>query len=178
MLHGFSSTQPRVTPRESLMLNSRFVMELITSILTAIIGLIVCFGSKKLGIDWSDNGPEAGFFPFYVGCIILIGSGGTLIQVVRSRAKMLDEFMPPERVKDVLLFGASVIAYAIVLAFVGLYVSMAIYLFLAILWKARLPAWKAAAIGIGAPVFFFIAFEYAFQLPLPKGPVLGWFGIY
>ena len=33
----------------------------------AMLALIVIYGSLKVGIDWGAEGPQAGFFPFYVG---------------------------------------------------------------------------------------------------------------
>ena len=39
-----------------------------------IFGLICVIGSLKVGMGWADDGPRAGFFPFYIGLIIVISS--------------------------------------------------------------------------------------------------------
>jgi len=36
-------------------------------------------GSMQVGIDEGVEGPKAGFFPFYVGLMILISSGVNLV---------------------------------------------------------------------------------------------------
>src|SRR3972149_2782960 len=47
---------------------------------TAVFALIVMGGSIKAGIGWGDEGPKAGFFPFYVGIAILIASVVNFLQ--------------------------------------------------------------------------------------------------
>ena len=40
-------------------------------------GAIVIVGSLQVGIDWGVEGPKAGFFPFYIGVMIV---GGERVQ--------------------------------------------------------------------------------------------------
>jgi putative tricarboxylic transport membrane protein len=37
------------------------------TLLIALFGAIVIYGSVKAGINWGAEGPRAGFFPFYIG---------------------------------------------------------------------------------------------------------------
>ena len=73
---------------------------------------------------------------------------------------------------------ASVLAVAVLVSLFGLHVSTAAYLFCVTIWKAKLRPSRAALLGLSTALFFFVSFEYAFKLPLPKGPLLGLFGIY
>src|ERR1700741_3825655 len=45
------------------------------------IGALVIYDSARLGIGWADDGPRAGYFPFYVGLIICVSS---LVNAVRA----------------------------------------------------------------------------------------------
>src|SRR5215471_11204675 len=45
----------------------------------ALLAIIGIFGSLKVGIGWGDEGPRAGFFPFYVSLIVL---GSCVINVI------------------------------------------------------------------------------------------------
>ncbi|MET0961674.1 MAG: tripartite tricarboxylate transporter TctB family protein [Noviherbaspirillum sp.] len=153
-------------------------MEIATAVFTAVVGLIIAISSLKHGIAWAVNGPAAGFFPFYIGCLIVLGSFGNLVQVTLARRSLTGEFIPADRIRDVVAFVASVLAFAVMVAFLGLYVSTAVYLFCVTIWKAKLRPLRAALLGLGAALFFYVCFEYAFKLPLPKGPLLGLFGIY
>jgi len=160
------------------MFNSRFAMEVAAAVFTAVVGVIISIGSLKHGIGWTPEGPAAGFFPFYIGCLILLGSLGNLLQAVFARRALLDEFIPRSRVAEVAAFFLSIVAFAALVALLGLYVATAIYLCAVTMWKARMRPLRAALLGIGTAVFFFVCFEYAFKLPLPKGPLLTAFGIY
>ena len=33
-------------------------------------GAIVIVDSLRVGITWADDGPRAGYFPFYIGCLL------------------------------------------------------------------------------------------------------------
>ena len=160
------------------MFNTRFAMEVAAALLTTVIGLVFAMGSLRHGIAWTENGPAAGFFPFYIGCLVVLGSVGNLVQVTLARSRLTGKFIADDRKNDVLAFMVSVLAFAVLVAFLGLYVSTAVYLFCAVIWKAKMRPLRAAALGLGTSLFFFVCFEYAFKLPLPKGPLLGLFGIY
>ncbi|MDZ4058262.1 MAG: hypothetical protein U1D69_15120 [Polynucleobacter sp.] len=57
-------------------------MEIITALIFLAVGLTVMVGSIKLGASWGSDGPEAGYFPFYISLIILLSSSVTLYQAV------------------------------------------------------------------------------------------------
>ena len=47
-------------------------VEVGVAVFMALLALIGIFGSIKVGIGWGDEGPRAGFFPFYVSLIVLL----------------------------------------------------------------------------------------------------------
>ena len=53
---------------------SHIAVEIGVAIAIAIFGIVTVIGSLKVGINWGVEGPKAGFFPFYVG-LMIIGSG-------------------------------------------------------------------------------------------------------
>ena len=46
-------------------------VELGVTLAIAVFALIVIAGSVQAGVGWGAEGPKAGFFPFYVGLVIL-----------------------------------------------------------------------------------------------------------
>ena len=42
------------------------------------LGSLVVFDSRRLGSSWGSDGPEAGYFPFYIGLIICISSAAIM----------------------------------------------------------------------------------------------------
>jgi putative tricarboxylic transport membrane protein len=55
-------------------------VEIGVAIGTALFGLLVMYGSMKVGVGWGVEGPKAGFFPFYVGLSIVLSSAVNLFR--------------------------------------------------------------------------------------------------
>jgi len=97
---------------------------------------------------------------------------------VLARRRLTAHFIESGRVRDVAAFFVAIIAFAVLVALLGLYVGIALYLPAVTLWKAKLRPARAALLGLVAALFFYACFEYAFKLPLPKGPLLNLLGVY
>ena len=53
---------------------TRLTMEVAVALFTAAIGAIAVFGSVGDGIGWDEAGPQSGYFPFYIGLIVIVAS--------------------------------------------------------------------------------------------------------
>src|SRR5262245_60433689 len=59
-------------------------VEIGLTVATALFGAIVIWGSLAVGIGWGPEGPKSGFFPFYLGVIIIIASVINLLEAARK----------------------------------------------------------------------------------------------
>ena len=51
-------------------------MELVVALVIFVLGAIVVYDSHRLGSGWGDDGPQSGYFPFYIGsCFACRASG-------------------------------------------------------------------------------------------------------
>src|SRR4029450_5091393 len=50
-------------------LSTRWV-ELVVALLVIAGGAVVIVDSVRVGIAWAEDGPKAGYFPFFIGCIL------------------------------------------------------------------------------------------------------------
>ncbi|PRD44735.1 hypothetical protein C5748_04885 [Phyllobacterium phragmitis] len=157
---------------------SRKMMEIITALLTAGAGLAICYGSWRSGIGWSDMGPEAGYFPFYVGVLIILGSLVTLLRSMFFYQHDGEVFLDIERARPVLGFFLPLVAFMIVSLLLGLYVGTALYICGAMMWQGGYRWWISALAALAVTGLFYLVFEIGFQVPLLKGPIEGWLGIY
>ncbi|MGF6174951.1 tripartite tricarboxylate transporter TctB family protein [Ensifer sp. 4252] len=157
---------------------SRFAVELGVAALTGIFGAAVCYGAFDIGAGWSDFGPEAGYFPFYIGVLIILGSVANAIGAFVKHRGTGDIFIDGARARVVASFFLPLIAFAGVSAWLGLYVGTALYIAGAMFFQGRYKWWIALPAGVAVSLFFFIVFEIGFKVPLLKGPVEAWFGIY
>lgn len=156
---------------------SRNTMEIATACVTAAVGGIVCYGATQNGISWND-GPEPGYFPFYIGCLIVFGSLVTIGQTVLRRASVGDIFIDGERLRTVVAFFLPIVALTLVSAWLGLYIGMALYIFYAMRVSAGFRTHTALFTAAVVVAVNFIIFEKIFVVPLLKGPILEHFGIY
>ena len=87
-------------------------------------------------------------------------------------------FVDADRFKAVLGFFLPLVAFAAASTFLGLYVGTALYIAGTMIFQGRYRWWIGLPVGIAVSLFFFVIFEIGFKVPLLKGPVEAWFGIY
>lgn len=148
-------------------------MDIITSLVFLAIGLTVMVGSLKLGASWGADGPEAGYFPFYISLIIMLSSAVTLYQAaIVNKNKETETFVEREPFKQVMAVLLPAIVFVLGVQLIGIYVSSALYIAIFMVWLGKYPIWKAVAVSLGVSVALYLMFEFWFQVPLPHG---AWF---
>ena len=144
--------------------------EIFTALLVFAFGSLVLFDSVRLGFRWAEDGPEAGYFPFYIGLIICISSavifGQALVGRVAKSGKVFVAWQPLRQVMSVLL---PALFYVGLIQLIGMYVASAIYIAGFMMWIGRYGWVRSAAIGLGVSAVAFVTFEVWFQVPLFKG---------
>lgn len=145
------------------------IVDAVVAILVTILGGVVIYGSRKLGSEWTSDGPGAGYFPFYIGLILSISGIGILYQALNGKAKNTDIFVDSEQLRRVLSVLLPAGVYVLAIQFLGIYIASAVYiaLFMVILGKY---AWmKSIVAALCVNVLFFMMFEVWFKVPLFKG---------
>ena len=149
-------------------------MEIITAVVLAALGLLVMWDSNRIGAGWSDQGPEAGAFPFYIGLFLLAASIGVIIAAfVSKEGKAVGDkpFVMKSQMKSVLQVFIPTLAYVILMQFVGLYVALSLYIAAFMMINGGYKLIKALPYAIAVPIVVFLMFEKWFLVPLPKGPI-------
>lgn len=160
------------------MVVKRIHMEVLVAGLTALAGVVVAGGSLELGVGWTGSGPEAGYFPFYVGLLLaLAGTANAVWTMVIHRGES-EVFIEFEQAKRLLTFFLPMAAFVIVTVVLGLYVGAALYLFYVAWRQGRYNPFWAAGLGIAFSVSLFVVFDILFRVPLLKGPLEAFLKIY
>lgn len=149
-------------------------VEVATALVIALLGLLVAWDSQRVGAAWGDQGPEAGFFPFYIGSFLVLSGLGTVVYAFFSDAgkKVAQEpFVRRSQFKSVLRVFIPTAGYVILMQFIGLYAAMGIYIAAFMMINGGYSAIKALPIAAVVPVVVFVGFEIWFLVPLPKGPI-------
>jgi hypothetical protein len=146
-----------------------FAVEAGVAALVLLFGLVVVFGSQKLGSGWTTDGPGAGYFPFYIGVILCVSGAGILYQSLFGKKRNTEIFVDGEQIKRVLAVLIPAAVYIAAIQLVGLYIASAVYIagFMVILGKYNKA--KSIALGLAIAVIFFLMFEVWFKVPLHKG---------
>ena len=148
-------------------------VDIIAAILFLAFGITVMIGSLKLGASWGADGPEAGYFPFYISLIILISSAITLFQaVITNKNKEAESFVDREALKQVMAVFIPAIIFVLGVQLIGIYVASALYIAIFMVWLGKYAVWKAIAVSVGVTIALYLMFEFWFQVPLPHG---SWF---
>lgn len=145
--------------------------EVVVAAFFLVLGGLVIKDSMRLGYGWADDGPQAGYFPFYVGAIICVSSVINLVQALRNPRAATQAFVEVGQLRLVLSVLVPTIAYVGLIGWLGLYVASAIFVAGFMRWLGKYAWWKVSAVSLGNSIFFFIIFELWFKIPLPKGPL-------
>jgi putative tricarboxylic transport membrane protein len=143
-------------------------VEMGVAVAIAVFALVVIAGSVQVGIGWGAEGPKAGFFPFYVGLVIL---GSTIINfgAVMSERRNDQLFAEWGQLGKVMSMLVPTAIYVALVPWIGIYVASMLLIAVFMRWLGRYGWGMIAAIAVGVPVVTFIIFEKWFLVPLPKG---------
>ena len=160
-------------------------MEIVVALVLLALSALVVFDSYRLGSKWGDDGPQSGYFPFYIGLLLGIASLATLFRVFvtdRARGKAESDepkqFVAWSQLKLVMSVLIPALVYVLGVQLVGLYVASAVYITLFMRWLGHYGWPKSIAIGFGVSAAIFVMFEIWFKVPLYKGAydALSWLG--
>lgn len=143
-------------------------MEMVVALVLFFIGGMVVYDSVRLGFRWVGDGPEAGYFPFYIGAFICISSAATFGQAVFGKTKS-GVFVEWPQLKLVfsVLVPAGFFVFGIQL--IGIYVAAAAYIAVFMVWLGKYNWIKGVLLGVAVSALMFMMFEVWFKVPLFKG---------
>jgi hypothetical protein len=144
-------------------------IEIGTAIAMIIFGLIVIAGSLQVGIGWGAEGPKSGFFPFYLGVVIIATSAVNLWQAALIPGARL--FAGWRELGQVLEVVAPATIYVVVMPWSGIYIASIVLITYFMCRLGRYPLHFSLAIAVGVMVSTYLTFEKWFLVPLPKGPI-------
>ncbi len=144
--------------------------EIAIALFLLILGGLIMYDSVRLGFRWAGDGPEAGYFPFYIAVFICVSSLGVLSQVLFGKASKVHKiFVEWEQLKLVLsvLVPAAVFVFGIQM--IGIYVASVAYIAFFMIWLGKYGWVKSVLLGIAVSAATFMMFEIWFKVPLFKG---------
>jgi hypothetical protein len=143
-------------------------------------GSLVVWESRRLGAQWGSDGPQAGYFPFYIGVFIVISSIANLYSAIASGEKGREPFVLWGQLRMILVVMVPSVVYVALIVnpwmSLGIYVASAIFIAFFMRYLGKYGWLKIAGVSVGTMFLFFVMFEIWFKVPLPKGPLEAAFG--
>ncbi|ODN68393.1 tripartite tricarboxylate transporter TctB family protein [Methylobrevis pamukkalensis] len=146
-------------------------VELVVAGILIFVSAVVMYDSNRIGAGWAFDGPESGYFPFYIGVILFISSVGTFISTLRARDVGNETFVERTGLKQIFQVLIPTMIFVAMIGYTGIYVASAIFIAFFMVYLGKYPVQKVAPVAIAIPVFLFVMFEIWFLVPLPKGPL-------
>jgi hypothetical protein len=164
-------------------------MEIVVALTLLAVSALVIVDSYRLGSKWGDDGPQSGYFPFYIGVLLGLASLGTLSQVAFAEwqrgqrfrgavSQQASQFVAWSELRLVLSVLLPALVYVLGVQFIGIYVASALYITLFMRWLGHYRRLKSVLTGVLVSASIFVMFEIWFKVPLFKGTYdpLSWLG--
>lgn len=155
-------------PEETSAASTR-TLEIVVGVALLAFALVVMWDSKRIGAGWGSNGPESGYFPFYIGLLMAIACVINLVQA--WRAGNAESFVSKIEIKLVAAMFVPAMIFVFAMQWLGIYVAGALLIAIFMRWQGKFTWLLCATVALGTSLTLFVMFEIWFQVPLLKGPL-------
>ena len=137
------------------------------------LAMLVAWESLQLNVGWGLNGPEGGFFPFWLAVGLGVCCAVILAQAIWHVTPALRQpFVKPQGWIPLLQVALPAAAMVLLTEIVGLYPAAALYIAFYMRWIGRYDWPSVLAVSICIPLGSYFLFDKWFLIPMPKG----WWG--
>jgi hypothetical protein len=158
-------------------LASTRLLELCVAALLMLAGIVVMYDSVRVGMRWVSDGPQAGYFPFYIGVLLCVASLWSFAGALLDRQSAQKPFVSVRSFRMILAMLVPTAAYVALIGWLGFYVASFAYIGFFMVWLGKYSWLHAIAVAAVVSAIAFMLFEVWFKLPLPKGPLEALLGL-
>ncbi|HSW03221.1 tripartite tricarboxylate transporter TctB family protein [Aquabacterium sp.] len=166
---------PDIPEKDSAAVATRWP-ELLVALTLLVLALLVIVDSVRVGHGWADDGPRAGYFPFYIGIGLAAVSLVLIVDQLRRWRQDQRVFVLRQEAAGVIAVAWPMVVYVALIWPLGIYVASVVLIAFFMRRHGHFAWWLCALIALLVPVLLFLVFERWFSVPLPKGPLEHWLG--
>ena len=155
---------------------SNRAIEVVVSLLLIALALLMGFDNWRTGISWAPDGPEAGYFPFYLSVILAGASVYGLAAIVLKRSQDSGTFITRDQLRRVMQVFVPTLLFCLFTQWLGLYLASFLLVAGFMHFIGRIAWSKSLLTAFLFSMLMFITFEIAFDVIMPKGPLEAVFG--
>jgi putative tricarboxylic transport membrane protein len=167
---------PTARADDSSSVVSTRTVDIVVSLLLLALAALLCFDNWRTGIAWAPDGPQAGYFPFYLGLILAAASLYGLVASLVTGAGTTQTFLTRGQLRRVMQVFIPTLLFCLLTQWLGLYVASFLLIagFMRII--GRIALWKSMLTAFLFAIIMFVTFDIAFDVIMPKGPLEAAFG--
>jgi hypothetical protein len=172
-------TDPTAPAENSPPLARTLTVDIWAMVVLAGFAALMAWDNYRTGMGWTEDGPEPGYFPFYLSIILILASVYGIIKSLGERRKAAgnaEVFVTRDQFKRVLLVFLPAVAFCVGMQWLGLYVSSFLLTAGFMIFVGRLSVWKSLLTALIFSLAMFFIFEIKFDVIMPKGPLEALFG--
>ena len=151
-------------------------VDIVVSVLILALAVLLGWDSWRIGAGWASDGPQAGYFPFYLSVLMGAASLYGIIKVLRARHAAGEAFVTREQFERVMKVFVPTLLYCVLIQYLGLYVASFFLIAGFMWWVGGIAVWKSLVTSFVFSAVMFVTFEIAFNVIMPKGPLEAAFG--
>src|SRR5436190_4954559 len=148
-------------PDDRPVVGARAVHIVVYLMLLALAALLA-WDNWRTGASWEADGPQAGYFPFYLSVILGAACLFGLFFQLRARTAAEGGFVTRDQFRRVLQVLVPTVLFCVAMQWLGLYVA-SFLLIAGFMWiVGRMALWKSLLAGFLFSIIMFVTFDVAF----------------
>ena len=167
---------PDEPPDDSPAVAQQRNVEMVTLAVTLAFALLMMYDNWRTGIAWEADGPQPGYFPFYLGVILAGASLYGLVSSLLMRTGRTHIFLTQDQLRRVLQVFVPTLLFCLLTQWLGLYVASFLLIVGFMRLIGRIALWKSLLTAFLFAIIMFVTFDIAFDVIMPKGPLEAAFG--
>ena len=146
-------------------------VDIVVSLLLLGLAALLCFDNWRTGIAWAADGPQPGYFPFYLGVMLAGASVYGLLTSLLTRTDAAQIFLTRDQLRRVMQVFIPTLLFCLFTQWLGIYVA-SFFLIAGFMWIiGRIALWKSLLTAFLFSIIMFVTFDIAFDVIMPKGPL-------
>ena len=146
-------------------------IEILVYVMLAGLAALLAFDNWRTGMGWEAEGPQAGYFPFYLSIILAAASIYGLVSIFLSGLDDGKVFVTRDQLRRVMQVFVPTFLFCLLTQWLGLYVA-SFLLIAGFMWMVgHIALWKSLLTAFVFSMAMFITFDIAFDVIMPKGPL-------
>jgi len=152
-------------------------VDFIVLLLLLALACLLGWDSTRVGNRWGDDGPQAGYFPFYLSVLMSAACIFGLARLLVNSGRSAEGFITRHQFTRVMQVFVPTLGFVVATEFLGLYVASFLLVAGFMWWIGGIALWKSVLTSFLFAAAMFLTFEIAFNVIMPKGPLEAAFGL-